>query len=86
MDKKQVMGHNPLGYRPLADAKFSFIPQTDSGSGEGTSEEEKSSPCKKTVSYYLEEDLIKEIKRRAKENKNSYSHFVNKTLKKAIEK
>ncbi|MEQ9310461.1 MAG: hypothetical protein RLN90_13485 [Balneolaceae bacterium] len=86
MDKKQVMGHNPLGYRPLANAKFSFIPQTESGSGEEESKEKKASPNKKTVSYYLEEDLIDEIKKRAKENKKSYSHFVNKTLKKAIER
>tara|TARA_R110000868_G_scaffold304437_30_gene565549 strand:- start:17749 stop:18012 length:264 start_codon:yes stop_codon:yes gene_type:complete len=83
-DKKPVMGHNPLGYRPLAEAKFSFIPQTDSGSGAGEGEELKSSPSKKTVSYYLEEDLIDEIKKRAKENQDSYSHFVNQTLKKAI--
>ncbi|GAB5408813.1 MAG: hypothetical protein BalsKO_11780 [Balneolaceae bacterium] len=84
MDKKQVMGHNPLKYSPLADAKFDFIPQTDSGSGEDVNKEKKPSPPKKTASYYLEEDLINEIKKRAKENESSYSHFVNKALKKAI--
>ncbi len=83
MDKK-VMGHNPLGYRPLADAKFDFIPQTKSGAGEEAKEEKKSSSSKKTVCYYLEEDLIDEIKKRAKKNKNSYSHYVNKALKKVI--
>ncbi len=84
MDKKPVMGHNPLGYRPLAEAKFSFIPHTEAGSGEEIKEESQSSSNKKTVCYYLEEDLINEIKRRAKQNEDSYSHFVNKTLKKAI--
>jgi len=84
MDKK-VMGHNPLGYRPLADAKFDFIPQTKSGAGEEAKEEKKSSSSKKTVCYYLEEDLIDEIKRRAKKNQDSYSHYVNKALKKVIE-
>lgn len=84
MTKKQVMGHNPLGYRPLANAKLSFIPQTDSGSGETDERLKKPSPRKRTVSYYLEETLIDEIKSRAKENEDSYSHFVNQTLKKAI--
>ncbi len=82
MSKKRVMGHNPLGYRPLADAKFDFIPQTDAGSGE----EPVSSNTvnKKTVSYYLEEEIIDEIKRRAREKEDSYSHTVNEILKKAI--
>lgn len=84
MDKKPVMGHNPLGYRPLADAKFNFIPQTEAGSGAGNSDEENSFPSKKTVSFYLEEDLIEEIRRRAKKDKDSYSHFVSKTLRKVI--
>lgn len=84
MSKKPVMGHNPLGYRPLADAKFKFIPQTDSGSAEKDSAEEKSTPNKKVVSYYLEEDLIDEIRKRAKEREDSYSHYVGKILKNAI--
>lgn len=85
MSKKPVMGHNPLGYRPLADAKFEFIPQTESGSAEKKSAEEKSTPNKKVVSYYLEEELIEEIRRRAKEREDSYSHFVGQILKKAID-
>ncbi len=84
MSKKQVMGHNPLGYRPLADAKFEFIPKTDSGSGEEGIPSKSAS--KKTVSYYLEEEVIDEIKRRAKEREDSYSHTVNKILKEAINK
>lgn len=32
MDKKKVMGHNPLGTNHLEDAKFEFIPYTESGS------------------------------------------------------
>ena len=82
MSKKSAMGHNPLGYRPLAEAKFDFIPQTDAGSGEETLSSKAAS--KKTVSYYLEEEIINEIKRRAKEQEDSYSHTVNKLLKEAI--
>ena len=82
MSKKSAMGHNPLGYRPLAEAKFDFIPQTDAGSGE--KDASSKSVSKKTVSYYLEEEVIDEIKRRAKEQEDSYSHTVNKLLKEAI--
>lgn len=84
MSKKPVMGNNPLTYRPLAGAKFAFIPQTESGaavSGPST----RTTPSKKTVCYYLEESLIDEIKRRAREKEDSNSHFVNELLKKAID-
>lgn len=84
MSKKRVMGHNPLGYRPLADAKFDFIPKTESGSGKETISSKTVN--KKTVSYYLEEEVIDEIKRRAKEREDSYSHTVNQILKEAINK
>lgn len=84
MDKKRVMGHNPLDYSPLADAKFDFIPQTESGSGIVDEKTPKTSPTKKTVSYYLEVDIINEIKKRAIENEDSYSHYVNQALKKVI--
>lgn len=84
MSKKPVMGHNPMDYRPLADAKFSFIPQTESGSGITDPETEKKSSKKKVVSYYLEESLIEEIRNKAKERENSYSHYVGEILKKGI--
>ena len=87
MDKKPAMGHNPLEYRPLAEAKFDFIPQTESGSeGEKSVEKkEETTPSKKVVSYYLDEELIEKIKRRAKEKADSYSHYVGQILKKAID-
>lgn len=86
MSKKSAMGHNPLDYRPLAEAKFEFIKQTDSGSEGGkTAQKKEESPNKKVVSYYLEEDLVEEIKRRAKEKEDSYSHFVSNILKRAID-
>lgn len=84
MSKKPVMGHNPLGYRPLADAKFDFIPKTKGGSETENASQQKSTPSKKVVSYYLEEDLIEEIKVRAKKHEDSYSHYVGSILKKAI--
>ncbi len=79
-----MMGNNPLTYRPLAGAKFAFIPQTESGSGVSGSTKRRT-PSKKTVSYYLEESLIDEIKKRAREKEDSNSHFVNELLKKAID-
>ncbi len=84
MSKKPVMGNNPLTYRPLAGAKFAFIPQTESGAAISGSVK-RNTPSKKTVSYYLEESLIDEIKKRAKEKEDSNSHFVNELLKRAID-
>ena len=84
MSKKPVMGNNPLTYQPLAGAKFTFIPQTESGSSL-SGPVMKKTPSKKMVSYYLEESLIDEIKRRAKEKEDSNSHFVNELLKRAID-
>ncbi|RNC85338.1 MAG: hypothetical protein ED557_00770 [Balneola sp.] len=84
MNKKPVMGHNPLTYRPLKGAKFTFIPQTESGSGVAGSLS-KRGISKKTVCYYLEEELINEIKKRAREKEDSNSHFVNELLKRAID-
>ncbi len=88
MDKKSAMGHNPLEYRPLAEAKFDFIPHTESGSDaeKEKTEKETNESNKKVVSYYLEEDLINEIRKKAKEKEDSYSHFVGEILKKAIDK
>lgn len=86
MSKKQVMGHNPLVYRPLADAKFDFIPYTDSGSEGANNVSKKKKPAKKVSSYYLEIELTEEIKKRASDKGESYSHFVEDILKKAIEK
>jgi len=84
MDKKKVMGHNPLGINHLADAKFEFIPFTESGSVYKESNQEIRRKKKKVVSYYLEEELINEIKTKAKANEESYSTFVGKALKKAV--
>jgi nitrogen regulatory protein PII-like uncharacterized protein len=84
MSKKPVMGHNPLGYRPLADANFDFIPNTKDGAEAKDNARDKDTPNKKVVSYYLEEELIDKIKKRAKEKEDSYSHFVGTILKKAI--
>ena len=88
MTKKSAMGHNPLDYRPLADAKFDFIPHTELGS-EGAKnarqKAEEDSPNKKVVSYYLEKELVEKIKQRAKEKQDTYSHFVGSILRKAID-
>lgn len=83
MSKKPVMGHNPLGSHPLAGAKLDFIPQTKSGSdADNTGEAKKTS--KKVVSYYLDEDLIQEIRDRAKERDQSFSQFVGILLNKSL--
>lgn len=84
MSKKPAMGHNPLDYSPLADAKFEFIPYTESGSKAQGSDSEKKKSAKKVVSYYLDENLVKEIKKQAKKKEDSYSRFVGKILKNAL--
>ncbi len=84
MDKKKVMGHNPLGTNHLEDAKFDFIPFTESGSVHKNSATKLPKPKKKVVSYYLEEDLISAVKSKATINEESFSHFVGRVLKKAV--
>ncbi len=84
MDKKKVMGHNPLDLNHLANAKFDFIPYTESGSANKETTSDKPRKKKKVVSYYLEEDLIKAVKTKATENEQSFSTFVGDVLKKAI--
>ena len=81
MSKK--LGHNPLGGNHLDGAKFDFIPYTEQGSA-GKKTSRKKTTKKKVVSYYLEEDLIKEIRQHAKENEVSFSSYVSDLLSKAI--
>lgn len=75
------MGHNPLGSHPLAGAKLDFIPNTSSGS---EANEEKKKSKKKVVSYYLDEEIIQEIKDRAKERDQSYSQYLSTLLDKTL--
>ncbi|MCG8372541.1 MAG: hypothetical protein MI700_03370 [Balneolales bacterium] len=84
MDKKPVMGHNPLGGNHLEGAKFDFIPYTESGSAMKDSAKKKKTPSKKVVSYYLEEELINEIRTQATSQELSFSNFVGRLLKKAL--
>ncbi len=84
MDKKKVMGHNPLGMNHLADANFNFIPYTESGSAQQDAKSKKKRVKRKVVSYYLDEDLITKIRDKATENSESYSGFVSRKLKEAI--
>ena len=86
MDKKKVMGHNPLGTNHLKDAKFDFIPFTESGSVHKKSVSKLPKKKKRVVSYYLEEDLINAVKSKATDNKESFSHYVGSVLKKAVKK
>ena len=86
MDKKSVMGHNPLEHNHLADAKFDFIPYTEGGSDQEESAEKEKKINKKTVSYYLEEDLIRDVKRAATREKMTFSSFVGHVLKRALRK
>ncbi|MGB0346486.1 MAG: hypothetical protein ACPGGA_03310 [Balneolaceae bacterium] len=84
MDKKKVMGHNPLGTNHLADAKFDFIPFTESGSVHKDSVAKLPKTKKRVVSYYLEEKLINAVKSKATRNEESFSQYVSRVLKKAI--
>ena len=84
MSKKKVMGHNPLGQNHLEGAKFDFIPYTEDGAEHQKSDGGEKKRQKKVVSYYLEEDLIKEIKHNARRFNLSYSNFVSKILARTL--
>jgi predicted DNA binding CopG/RHH family protein len=84
MEKKTVMGHNPLDGNHLEGATFDFIPYTESGSAQKESVSKKKTKPKKVVSYYLEEELIDEIRQKATKKELSFSNFVGKLLKKAL--
>ena len=84
MNKKKSMGHNPLGQNHLEGAKFDFIPYTEDGSKSADKAPAEKKRKKKVVSYYLEEDLIKEVKSNASRFNVSYSNFVGKILKRTI--
>ena len=86
MSDKKVMGHNPLGENHLVDAKFDFIPFTERGSGQLKEHMPKMKKSKKVVSYYLEKDLIENVKLKAKEQGLSYSGFVSKVLHNVVDK
>ena len=84
MSKKKSMGHNPLGENHLEGAKFDLIPYTEKGAERKKKEETEKKTNKKVVSYYLEEELVKEIKTNAKKFNVSYSNLVSKILKRTI--
>lgn len=81
MNKK--LGHNPLGGNHLEGAKFDFIPFTNKGAALSKTQPKKKHR-KKIVSYYLEEDLIREIKELAKNENISFSHCVGSLLTSAL--
>ncbi len=85
MDDKKVMGHNPLENNHLEGAKFNFIPFTESGALHKSKSKIKSKK-KKVVSYYLEEELISEIRLKATQSEETFSKFVEKILKQAVTK
>lgn len=96
MSNKKSLGSSPLGFR--TQGTMSFIPdlgvskskKADLKSGRDedkvsktTAVEEKSSQ-KKTVSYYLEEELIKKVKLIAGEKDICYSALVSNALQRWI--
>ncbi len=86
MDKKKVMGHNPLAYSLRNHASFDFIRDTTGDSSEESKDESEKKPVKKVVSYYLEESIIERIKKIADEKDESYSSVAGEMLRSSIKK
>lgn len=84
MSKKASLGHNPLAYSLKSHASFDFIRNTQNQ--DSADEEESVQIQKKVASYYLEEDVIKEIRTIADKEDKSYSCVANDFLKASIEK
>lgn len=85
MSKKKSLGHNPLAYSTRRHASFDFITPSKDEEEDGllTSEEDKK-VNKTTVSYYLEEPLVKRVKNLADQKDMSYSALVNGILKDSL--
>jgi len=84
MSKKKSLGHNPLAYSTRRHASFDFItPLKDEGEGIAATDDDKR-VNKVTVSYYLEEPLVKEVKNLADQKEMSYSALVNGILKNSL--
>jgi len=82
MSKKKSLGHNPLAYSMLGKATFDFIGKAEEESTEENQKKKKVN--KKIVSYYLEEPLVKELKKQAVKAGISYSQFVSEAIKDAL--
>jgi len=63
MSKKKSLGHNPLAYSMLGKATFDFIGKREEEHAQ--EKQKKKKVNKKIVSYYLEEPLVKELKKQA---------------------
>lgn len=80
MAVRKRLGHSPLGYSMLGSSNFDFIPDRNpkprSVVMENEKVEDEKAPPKKIVSYYLNEEIIKDLKNYSKVNKQSYSSVV----------
>lgn len=86
MSKKKSLGHNPLAYSTRRHASFDFItPLKDEQEEEGVAATDDDKRVNKiTVSYYLEEPLVKGVKNLADQKEMSYSALVNGILKDSL--
>lgn len=84
MDKKKVLGDNPLAYSFRNHASFDFIRDTTSETSEEAKDESEEKSVKKVVSYYLEESIIERIKKIADDNNESYSSVVSQMLRSSL--
>lgn len=87
MSKKKSLGHNPLTYSKIGNANFDFIKSSmpDFDEPESQRPRQKSDPekkvTKKVVSYYLDEEIVDDLKNRAESESRSYSSLVAKAIK-----
>lgn len=84
MTKKKSLGHNPLAYSMLRHASLDFIKSAEEQEKDKEAQKKPDPPKKQVVSYYLEEQLVDQIKALADELDTSYSAIVNEMLKKGV--
>lgn len=96
MSNKKSLGSSPIGLRTQGTMSFipdlgvskskkaDLKPERDEDKISKTTAVQEKSPQKKTVSYYLEEDLIEKVKRLAGKKDMCYSALVSNALQRWI--
>lgn len=84
MAVRKRLGHSPLGYSMLGNSNFDFIPDRNPKPRPVPLEKEvtvEETPPKKIASYYLDEEILKDLKLYSKVNKQSYSSVVEDSIR-----
>jgi len=85
MAVRKRLGHSPLGYSMIGSSNFDFIPDRNPKPKPVVLEIEEEiieeAPPKKIASYYLNVEIIKELKNYSNVNNQSYSSVVEDSLR-----